>query len=209
MTGLDRACCGVEAPLSSPLHATIRPVVAASPMVAHARASNCRYALDPPTTSALAGQVRARVPACGDQQPLPSPSCTSPQLSRPWHGPWELDTKPLLSYSSLPSPSLAQRPGLLRRTASEAVPALSLEAVLEKWSLRNLRTLDPTLVRVVRCSSSSHTHTLTRRVGSTCLPLRTAPARRDSPTRARCSPKHILASSAHSLSHMRGTSSEH
>jgi hypothetical protein len=42
---------------------------------------------------------------------------------------------------------------------------------------------------------------------STRLPLRTAPARRDSPNHARCSPKHILVASAHSLSPMRGTSS--
>ena len=41
---------------------------------------NCRCASDPPTASALAGRVRGRVPACGDQHPLPSPSCTSPRL---------------------------------------------------------------------------------------------------------------------------------
>jgi hypothetical protein len=75
MAGLDRARCDGGAPQSSPLHAAIRLVVAASPMVAHARAGNCRCASDPPTASALAGRVQGRVPTHGDQQPLPSPSC--------------------------------------------------------------------------------------------------------------------------------------
>jgi hypothetical protein len=62
-------------------------------------------------------------------------------------------------------PSLGQRPGRLRRTTSEVVPVLSLDVAGSEWSLRNLHALDPTLVRVIRCSSSSHTRILARRVG--------------------------------------------
>jgi hypothetical protein len=57
--------CPGEVSRSSPLHAAIRPVVAASPMVAHARAGNCRCASDPPVASTLVGRVRRHVPTRG------------------------------------------------------------------------------------------------------------------------------------------------
>jgi hypothetical protein len=98
--------CPSEAPRSSPLHTAIRPVVAASPMVAHARAGNCRGASDPPAASASPGESKVVSPRARGQQPLPSPSHASPRLSQPGHGPKELDAKPLLSCSSLPSSSL-------------------------------------------------------------------------------------------------------
>ena len=183
MVGPDRAHCGGEAPLSSPSHAAICPTVAAPPIHRRPAPSPGESEVVSPraVVSSPCPPLRARVRGSADRGTVPRSSTPSPR-------------SPARRYPPRPS-------------ASEVVPALSLDVAGSEWSLRNLRTLDPTLVRVVRCSSSSHTRTLARRVGSTRLPLRTAPAWCDSPNHAHCSPKHLLAASAHSLSHMRGTSS--
>jgi hypothetical protein len=182
MVGPDRAHCGGEAPLSSPSHAAICPTVAAPPIHRRPAPSPGESEVVSPraVVSSPCPPLRARVRGSADRGTVPR--------------------------SSTPSPRSPARRNPPRPSASEVVPALSLDVAGSEWSLRNLRTLDPTLVRVVRCSSSSHTRTLARRVGSTRLPLRTAPAWCDSPNHAHCSPKHLLTASAHSLSHMCGTS---
>jgi hypothetical protein len=67
MAGLDRTRCGGEAPRSGPLHATIRPVVDASPMAAHARV----------------GQLPLRLGSTDGQRPRRASPRSCPRVRRP------------------------------------------------------------------------------------------------------------------------------
>jgi hypothetical protein len=126
------------------------------------------------------------------QTSTPSLGCSSPRVARlaaQRSGVAVDPRRPVRSSRRVDRPKLHESSPVLSGRCATCAP--SIQPLCTSFVVRRLAIHVSSLVELDK----------------TRLPLRTAPARRDSPNHARCSPKHILVASTHSLSPMRGTSS--